>query len=379
MAKFLETKESYFLLPALFFLPILFVIIKNLKSYFVSRNSPKLPPGPNPWPILGNIPHIGLMPHVSLANLAKIYGPIMCLKLGTQCMIVGLSPEAAIEILKLKDRIFSGRYIPKAVPATKEELNHSSLGWTDCNDNWKSSRILCRAELFSNKALDSQARLREKSITSLIKFVGSKEGKEIKIAELVFATVFNILGSSMMSRDFIGLDEKNSDGGMKGIIREYVDALSAPNLSDFYPILSKLDLQGIRRKAAVLIAKICAVWGPIIEERRNGRIYSSTSQDFLDTLLDNGFSCNRINQLFSVSFLSHPCLIPHPPLMHTQSYSQQVSSPRPVYDLRLQVYVRTSLKKMQSFKNKILYSVKRHVFTSSFDGSAASEKNGSVM
>ncbi|CAA2993440.1 probable (S)-N-methylcoclaurine 3 -hydroxylase isozyme 2 [Olea europaea subsp. europaea] len=297
MGKFLEIKDTFLLLPALF-LPVLFIIIKNLKSYFVSRNSAKLPPGPNPWPILGNIPHIGLMPHVSLANLAKIYGPLMSLKLGTQCIIVGSSPEAAIEILKSKDRIFSGRYIPKALPATKEELNHLSLGWADCNDNWKSLRILCRAELFSKKALESQARLREKSITSLIKFVGSKEGKEVKIADLVFATVFNILGNSMMSTDFIGLEEKNSDGGMKGIIRDYVEALAAPNLSDFYPILGKLDLQGIRRKVAVLLAKIRAAWGPIIEERRNGRNNSSTSQDFLDTLLDNGFSYNQINQLF---------------------------------------------------------------------------------
>ncbi|CAI9775739.1 unnamed protein product [Fraxinus pennsylvanica] len=297
MAKFLETKGTYFLLPALF-LPILFIIIKNLRSYFVSRNSPKLPPGPNPWPILGNIPHIGHMPHVSLTNLAKIYGPIMSLKLGTQCMIVGSSAEAAKEILKSKDRNFSSRCIPKALPATKEELNHLSLGWADCNDNWKSLRTLCRAELFSNKALESQARLREKSITGLINFVGSKEGEEVKIAELVFATVFNILGNSMMSRDFIEFEEKNADGGMKGIIRAYVEVLAAPNLSDFYPILSKLDLQGIRRKLAVLIVKIRAVWEAIIEERRNGRNKSSTSQDFLDTLLDNGFSYNQINQLF---------------------------------------------------------------------------------
>ncbi|KAL2543638.1 Cytochrome [Forsythia ovata] len=302
MAQFLETKESYFLLPV-FFLPLLFIIIKNLKSCFVSKNRQKLPPGPKPWPILGNIPHIGLMPHVSLTNLAKIYGPLMSLKLGTQCMIVGSTPEAAAEILKSKDRIFSGRYVPKALPATKEELNHSSLGWTeDCNDNWKFLRTLCRAELFSNKALESQAGSREKSITGLTNFVGSKEGEEVKVAELVFATVFNVLGNSMMSRDFIGLEEKNADGGMKGLIRALMEVAAAPNLSDFYPFLSKLDLQGIRRKSAVLMEKMQALWEPIIEERRKGRNNSSIHQDFLDSLLDNSFSNNRINQLFMELF-----------------------------------------------------------------------------
>ncbi|XP_022849722.1 corytuberine synthase-like [Olea europaea var. sylvestris] len=239
------------------------------------------------------------MPHVNLTNLAKIYGPIMSLKLGTQWMIVGSSPEVAIEILKSKDRIFSGRYIPKALPATKEELNQSSLGWTeDCNENWKFLRTLCRVELFSNKALESQAVLREKCITGLMNFMVSKEGEEVKIAELVFATVFNVLGNSMMSKDFIELEEKDSDGGMKGIIRAAMEVAAAPNLSDFYPFLSKLDIQGIRRKAAILMAKFCAVWEPIIEHRRKERNNSSTHQDFLDILLDNGFSNNQINQLF---------------------------------------------------------------------------------
>ncbi|CAA2976414.1 probable (S)-N-methylcoclaurine 3 -hydroxylase isozyme 2 [Olea europaea subsp. europaea] len=118
-----------------------------------------------------------------------------------------------------------------ALPATKEELNHSSLGWTeDCNDNWKFLHTLCHAEHFSNKALESRAGLREKS---------------------------------NWPNEIFWCQRK--DGGMKDIIRTATEVASAPNLSDFYPFLSKLDIQGMRRKTAVLKAKIYDMWEPILK------------------------------------------------------------------------------------------------------------------
>ncbi|KAL8162542.1 hypothetical protein V2J09_014031 [Rumex salicifolius] len=44
--------------------------------------SSKLPPGPHPLPIVGNLFHLSNNPHHSLAKLSKIYDLIMTLKLG---------------------------------------------------------------------------------------------------------------------------------------------------------------------------------------------------------------------------------------------------------------------------------------------------------
>ncbi|PIM98070.1 Cytochrome P450 CYP2 subfamily [Handroanthus impetiginosus] len=240
--------------------------------------------------------------HVTLSDFAKTYGPLISLRLGTQSLIVASSPDAAIEILKTKDRIFSGRHVPQALPIPKSEITYLSLGWTECNENWKYLRTLCRSELFSNKALESQAKLREEKIVDLMNFLRAKEGQMIKISEVVFTTVFNVLGNAMMSRDFIALEEKNENDGLKGIIRTGVEALAAPNLADFYPILSKLDLQGLRKKSNVLYKGMRDMWEPIIQERRNERLNSIRHQDFLDTLLDYDFTNNRIYPLLTELF-----------------------------------------------------------------------------
>lgn len=301
MAQLFDTERNYILLLAVA-LPIVILIIRHLKSSLLT-NSTTLPPGPTPWPILGNIPHmVGSMPHVTLSNLAKTYGPLISLRLGTQLLIVGSSPEVAREFFKTKDKIFSGRHVPKSVPSTQSELNQSSLGWAEeCNDNWKHLRTICRGELFSNTAMDSRASKAEEIVNDLVKFVKDTEGAEFNIAELVFATVFNILGNAMMARNFIALDEKKDDGGLRGFVRESMEDIAAPNLSDFYPVLSKLDLQGLRKKSNEFYLKMQSVWGPIIEERRNRKAnFSGINQDFLDTLLDNDFTNNRVNQLFTV-------------------------------------------------------------------------------
>ena len=42
-----------------------------------------LPPGPRPWPLIGNLPALKVaMPHLSLQHLAAEFGPLMYLRLG---------------------------------------------------------------------------------------------------------------------------------------------------------------------------------------------------------------------------------------------------------------------------------------------------------
>uniref|UniRef100_A0A1W7HBR5 Cytochrome P450 n=1 Tax=Scoparia dulcis TaxID=107240 RepID=A0A1W7HBR5_SCODU len=302
MAPLLQTEGNYFPLTTIILCMILLIIIKHYFKFSFLRKTPGLPPGPTPWPIVGNIPHMikgSSMPHVFLTNLAKTYGPLISLKLGTKCWIIASSPEAAMEILKTKDRILSGRYVPHAFPIPYPEINKSSIAWSECNDFWKNLRTLLRTHLFSNNAMESQAQVWEKSITQLVEFVRSKEGEVLKIADLVSATAFNLLGNALLSRDFLNLDDvMNGDGGLRGVMREYLATLAAPNLADFYQIFKNHDVQGLCKKSRDIADKIRAVWEPIIEQRRGSGSSYSGQKDYLDTLLQNGFSNDQINVQF---------------------------------------------------------------------------------
>ncbi|KAH0777803.1 hypothetical protein KY290_009214 [Solanum tuberosum] len=81
-----------------------------------------VPPGPRPWPIIGNLNLVGSLPHESLHNLSQKYGDLMLLKFGSKPVLIASSPEMAKEILKTHDAIFSSR--PALTAGKKNFLRH---------------------------------------------------------------------------------------------------------------------------------------------------------------------------------------------------------------------------------------------------------------
>jgi len=82
-------------LSCIIFLCITWIFIHNF--YLIPRskaNSRKLPPGPKPFPVIGNLLDLGDKPHKSLTKLAKAHGPIMSLKLGKVTTIVISSADS---------------------------------------------------------------------------------------------------------------------------------------------------------------------------------------------------------------------------------------------------------------------------------------------
>ncbi|KAK4418737.1 Labd-13Z-ene-9,15,16-triol synthase, chloroplastic [Sesamum alatum] len=100
------------------------LLISNSRA----RKSAKLPPGPYPLPIIGNILLLGSKPHQSLAKLSRKYGSVMSLKLGSMTTVVVSSPEAAKIIHPKCSRIPQPRRIlhgfsPRREPVAKAPEN----------------------------------------------------------------------------------------------------------------------------------------------------------------------------------------------------------------------------------------------------------------
>ncbi|KAF2315674.1 hypothetical protein GH714_040200 [Hevea brasiliensis] len=212
-----STRDFSPLYPPLFLLlPVIFIIIKHISSLSSKRRP--LPPGPRPWPIVGNIFHLEKKLHISMTRLAKVHGPLISLRLGTQLVVVGSSPAAATEILKNHDRLLSARWQIKVLPHKSHVLERISVIWNPtCNDQWRSLRALFRTELFSAKAIESQATLREKKSSEMVKFLTTQQGKVINIGEVVFATIFNTISNLLFSKDMIGLEDQGLAGGLKSL------------------------------------------------------------------------------------------------------------------------------------------------------------------
>ena len=57
------------------------------------RRAYNLPPGPKPWPIIGNLNLLGELPHRSTRELSSRYGLLMQLWFGSMPVVVGSSAE----------------------------------------------------------------------------------------------------------------------------------------------------------------------------------------------------------------------------------------------------------------------------------------------
>lgn len=194
-------------------------------------------------------------------------------------------------------------------------FNHSSLLpysliWSECNQSWKTLRTLCRAEMFSNKAIESHSRLREEKVGDMLDFLHSKQGQMVNIREVVSTTVFNSFSGILFSKDLLDLkDENETYVGLKESLDKVLEHLGKTDLSDFYPIFRSLDLQGISKGFIKHSKELFSIWEVMIKERRS-QIVSSTwspehARSFLDRLIENEFSDNQINQLLNVSVFAH--------------------------------------------------------------------------
>lgn len=134
-------------------------LIRAVHSITKSKpTSGKLPPGPKPLPVIGNLHQLGEKPHKSLAELSKIHGPLMSLKLGQVTAIVVSSSAMAKEVLQTHDQYLSNRTIPDAL----HMHGHENIGfpWIPVSNLWRSLRKICNTQLFSVKVLDNNQNLR---------------------------------------------------------------------------------------------------------------------------------------------------------------------------------------------------------------------------
>ncbi|PHT53096.1 hypothetical protein CQW23_07558 [Capsicum baccatum] len=292
-----------------YMLPVSFLILMSFFLLILKQLVPKyrsLPPGPRPWPVLGNIFQFGKKPHISLAEFAKIHGPLISVRLGTQLVVVASSPDTASEILKTQDRLLSVRSVPRIVTYELSVLDKHSIIWSsDLSNHWKFSRAFCHTHLFSPKAIKSQASLREKNVSEMIDFLNSRKGKTVKISEIVFGTILNTLGNLFFSKDLCQLDYEGNTSGIKHVIRKLVELGAMPNISDFYPVFDALDIQGLRKQTKIYQDQLFNVWNEIVKEKRQATSHCSSikNQDFLDVMIHSGFSDLQIN-LFLIELIA---------------------------------------------------------------------------
>ncbi|KAK3158121.1 hypothetical protein QOZ80_2AG0133170 [Eleusine coracana subsp. coracana] len=278
---------AFFILLSCLSALVLAAILYAAVIQLISDAENHLPPGPWPFPVIGNVLHMSKLPHRSLARLAERYGPLMTVRLGTSLYIVASSPSTAREILQRHNASLSGRSPADAWRGGGHGDN--SIFVLQPRRKWRMLRRLGAAHLFSPQRLQALQSLRQQVVCSrlLRDVLASVEtGSLVSVRRVAFNAMVSLLWRAMFSNE---LDE-TAGQGLQDCVRAAMDLLMTPNVSDLFPFLADADIQGVRRRVAILIGKVYQ----LIDQQINHRMKSShgfssehrTNDDLLDVMLN---------------------------------------------------------------------------------------------
>lgn len=250
------------------------------------------PPGPPARPLLGHLHLLGDLPHQSLCNLSKIYGPLMGLRFGSHPAIIVSSPAMAKEILQTHDLAFANR--PWLVTAVHMYSNGTNMGFAPYGPYWKFLRQLFATEVFSSKRLEASRHVREEEIhaltLSVLQTAREKPEALVEPRATLLATSNDINCRLMMGKRISEFSNAmTGKGDLLSLVEEVMYLLCVFNVGDFIPWIAWLDLQGYEKRMKAAGRRCKAVMQAVIDERKESYKRKEANavrhNDLLDVLL----------------------------------------------------------------------------------------------
>ncbi|KAH7677215.1 coumaroylquinate(coumaroylshikimate) 3'-monooxygenase protein [Dioscorea alata] len=192
-------------------LPTLVPLLLLLLLYKAFRR--KLPPGPKPWPVVGNLYDIEPVRFRCFWEWSKKYGPIMSVWFGPTLNVVVSSPELAKEVLKEHDHKLADRSRTRS--SARFSRNGSDLIWADYGAHYVKVRKVCTLELFSPKRLQAFRPIREHEVSAMVRAIFShvtqqeNKGKSFVLRSHLSSVAFNNITRLVFGKRFM-----NSEGVM---------------------------------------------------------------------------------------------------------------------------------------------------------------------
>ncbi|XP_035662482.1 cytochrome P450 2U1-like [Branchiostoma floridae] len=202
----------------------------------------RMPPGPFPWPVIGNLSMFSGKSHLTFIDLAKKYGDVFSLKKGMTDVVVLNSVDAVREALVEKSVAFAGR--PHLQSYEIESEGRKNMAFTDYNPAWKQHSKLMKSalrEYASDRNLETQA---HEAFRYIIGELEKVEGQAVDLNAHISNLIYNIVCPvafgvrfDLKSEDFKNMTKRSEELNKKRPLGDIYPSLG------FLPHRAKTDLQ----------------------------------------------------------------------------------------------------------------------------------------
>jgi typhasterol/6-deoxotyphasterol 2alpha-hydroxylase len=240
---------------------------------------------------------VGALPHRSIHELSRKYGPLMQLRFGSFPVVVGSSVDMAKFFLKTHDVVFTDR--PKTAAGKYTTYNYRDITWSPYGAYWRQARKMCLTELFSAKRLESYEYIRADEVRALLRDLhaasGSGSGRAVMLKDYLSTVSLNVITRMVLGKKYLDKEEAAAAGGsvttpeeFKWMLDELFLLNGVLNIGDSIPWLDWMDLQGYIKRMKKLSKMFDRFLEHVVEEHNQRRLREGkgfVAKDMVDVLL----------------------------------------------------------------------------------------------
>ncbi|XP_033120087.1 steroid 17-alpha-hydroxylase/17,20 lyase-like [Anneissia japonica] len=221
------------------------------------RRPPGMPPGPTPYPIIGNVSIFmgNTPPQEIFRDMTKKYGPIISFKVGPSWAVIINNYELTQEALLMKPNDFSGR--PSLHLVNWFSDNQQDIIFAQPTPIWKFHRKLAHSAIRKYATGKYLENLIEDVIPRLQAIITQKAGSPFNPHEVITLAVYNVIASMCFGHKY----EFNDTDLLRFIElqKEINEAFGNGTLEDFIPMarfLPSPQVNTIKKRATEFFALI---------------------------------------------------------------------------------------------------------------------------
>ncbi|KAH7542129.1 hypothetical protein FEM48_Zijuj02G0040600 [Ziziphus jujuba var. spinosa] len=280
-------------------LGIFLVKTKFINIFTKSENVPSLPPGPFPWPLVGNVTEMWRNRpafrwiHCVMKELDTDIG---CFRLGKTSVIAVNSSEIAREFLKKNDAVVASR--PLTINSGIISHGFLTTALTPLGNQWKKMRRVLVHDVFNHSKMQWMLEKRNEEADNLIRYIynlssnGGSSGQVVDVRTITQHYTGSVIRKMMFNKRFFG---KGSEDGGPGVEEEEhtsalftaLSYLYAFSIADYLPWLRVFDLDEHEKKVKKAIEVLKGYHEVIVNDRvqqwREGK--KMEAEDLLDVFI----------------------------------------------------------------------------------------------